>query len=121
MQTIKTIFKIMMIALLFVVLFWVFRAIGITIINNHFSQNIFFDFREIIIEFLSFVLALYLSIKSFYNEKPLKVTLIVLASFLMLLLISVVITKILLQNSLVEIDNKNSTRVEFTKAQCSYV
>ena len=82
---------------LLVVLFWVFRAIGLTTLNS-LNTNLNVQVGEIIIEFFSFILALYLSIKSFYNEKPLKVTLIVLSSFFIMLLTSVVITKILLNN-----------------------
>ena len=101
MQTVKTIFKIIMLIALLVVLFWVFRAIGLTILN-HFNHDIILAFGEIFIEFLSFILALYLSIKSFYNNKPLKVTLIVLASFFMLLIASIIITKIILNSGLEE-------------------
>ena len=97
MQIVKTILKIIMLMALLVVLFWVFRAIGLTTLN---SFNI--QIEEIIVEFFSFILALYLSIKSFYNNSPLKVTLIVLASFFMLLIASIVITKILLNNDSVE-------------------
>ena len=107
MQTIKTIFKIIMLMALLVVLFWVFRAIGLTTLN---SFNI--QVEEIIIEFFSFILALYLSIKSFYNNKPLKVTLIVLASFFMLLIASIVITKILLNNDSVENLQKQNTHLQ---------
>jgi len=97
MQTVKTIFKIIMLIALLVVLFWVFRAIGLTTLN---SFNI--QVEEIIVEFFSFILALYLSIKSFYNNSPLKVTLIVLASFFMLLIASIIITKIILNSGLEE-------------------
>jgi hypothetical protein len=101
MKTLKIIFKVIMTLVLLAILLQVFRAIGFTTLG-YFNIDTSLEFGANIkasIEIFSFLLALFLSIKSFKSKKYLKWTALGLFSLLIILVLSVVTTKIILQNS----------------------
>jgi ABC-type sugar transport system permease subunit len=98
MKRFKVILKVLMIFVLFVILLQIFRAIGFATLrytNLEFGENI-----RAFIEILSFMLSLFLSIKSFKNKKYLKGVVIGIVSIFVILISSIIITKVTLQNSL---------------------
>ncbi len=98
MKILKTILKVIMILVIFVILLQLFRAIGFTTLgylnidtNLELGANI-----KASIEIFSFLIATFLSIKNFKSKKYLKYTVIGLFS---LFVLSVVTTNIILKNS----------------------
>ena len=91
----------MMALVLFVILFQIFRAIGITTLG-HFNIDTSLEFGANIkasIEIFSFVLAGFLSMQSYKNKKYLKWVGIGLLSIFVVLVVSIITTKIILNNN----------------------
>ena len=100
MKALKVILKVIMILVLFAILVQVFRAIGFTIFkqfnidtNLEFGANI-----KASIEIFSFLIATFLSVKSFKSKKYLKWTSIGLGSLVVVLGLSLIITNRILTN-----------------------
>jgi len=100
MKALKVILKVIMILVLFAILVQVFRAIGFTILkqfnidtNLEFGANI-----KASIEIFSFLIATFLSVKSFKSKKYLKWTSIGLGSLVVVLGLSLIITNRILTN-----------------------
>jgi F0F1-type ATP synthase membrane subunit a len=115
MNTVKIIFKVVLTFVLFVVLLQVFRGIGITALNySSIDTSVTFGANiEASVSIFSFLLALFLSVKSYQSRKYLKwIVLGGLVPLFTILVISVVTTKIILQN-----DVDSNISVEILKNQ----
>ena len=110
MNILKTIFKVILIVVLFAILFQVFIGIGFTALNySSIDPNLTFGINiETSVTIFSFLLALFLSIKSYQSKKYLKWILIGgLLPLFTILAISVVTTQIVLQ-----MDEESNVSVE---------
>ena len=102
MKTIKIILKVIVILILFMILVQLFRSIGSIALNHsHIDTSLEFGANiKASIEIFSFLTALFLSVKSFMNRKYLKWVSVGVLSVFLVLAVSVVTTKIMLQNSI---------------------
>jgi len=100
MKTLKIILKLIMILVLFAILVQVFRGIGFTTLKQ-FNIDTSLEFGANIkasIEIFSFLIATFLSVKSFKSKKYLKWTSIGLGSLVVVLGLSLIITNRILTN-----------------------
>jgi len=100
MKILKTILKVIMILVLFAILVQVFRGIGFTTLKQ-FNIDTSLEFGANIkasIEIFSFLIATFLSVKSFKSKKYLKWTSIGLGSLVVVLVLSIITTNLILSN-----------------------
>ena len=100
MKILKTIFKVILTAILFALLFTLFKATGMTIIKMSSVDTSLTFGANIEASFIisSFILALFLAIKSYTNRTYLKWVIIGLLVSLLTLIGSIVTTNMLLKS-----------------------